>query len=298
MKLNRMKRLMIFFVIISVYSCTQQKDKTEELIRNENKKSSTAEASRDTSSFGNSKENLKTFEKGKIVKTKSLDNGIQIKWMNEAKGRKIMDGEMVLIEYRLALPDGKIFDGNNRANLPFFPFIVGYNMQTIGWDVAFRELAIGDFVKIELPSAFAYGNKGLGNIVPANSSVWLYVKLYSFVEPGINENGIKSWLIKDGEDSEFDKTQDKQFYLHMTASTKSTPNIINTFYKNTPIKYIPGQNALVPGLRKVLKNGKAGQRYLILLDGFQAYGKYGFENKVKPDESVLFNVEIADVRAI
>lgn len=284
--------------LIVLASCVQKEDKTEDILKAANNKKETKKVSTDTSSFGDSKENLKSFEKGKVVSSKSLSNGIQIKWIHNADGRAIQDGEMVLIEYRLALPDGKIVDGNHRANLPFFPFVVGYNLQTLGWDIAFKELSIGDFAKIELPAAFAYGNKGLGNVIAANSSVWLYVKVYSFVDPGVNENGIKSWLIKDGQTSDLDKTQDKQFFLQMTASTKSTSNVINTYYNNTPMRYIPGQNALVPGLRKVLKNAKVGERYLVLLDAPQAYGKYGFANKVKPNESVLFNVEIDDVRAI
>ncbi len=285
-------------LIIAFASCVQKEDKTEEIVKAANNKKETKKMSADTASFSDSKENLKSFEKGKIVSSKSLANGIQIKWIQNVDGRAIQDGEMVLIEYRLALPDGKIVDGNHRANLPFFPFVVGYNLQTLGWDIAFKELSIGDFAKIELPAAFAYGNKGLGNVIAANSSVWLYVKVYSFVDPGVNENGIKSWLIKDGQTSNLDKTQDKQFFLQMTASTKSTSNVINTYYNNTPMRYIPGQNALVPGLRKVLKNAKVGERYLVLLDAPQAYGKYGFANKVKPNESVLFNVEIDDVRAI
>lgn len=285
-------------LIIALASCVQKEDKTEEIVKAANNKKETKKMSADTASFGDSKENLKSFEKGKVVSSKSLANGIQIKWIHNADGRTIQDGEMVLIEYRLALPDGKIVDGNHRANLPFFPFVVGYNLQTLGWDIAFKELSIGDFAKIELPAAFAYGNKGLGDVIPANSSVWLYVKVYSFVEPGINENGIKSWLIKDGQTSDLDKTQDKQLFLQMTASTKSTSNVINTYFNNTPIRYIPGQNALVPGLRKVLKNAKVGERYLVLLDAPQAYGVYGFSNKVKPNETVLFNVEIDDVRAI
>ncbi|MBM3430582.1 MAG: hypothetical protein FJX99_06335 [Bacteroidetes bacterium] len=284
--------------LIVLASCVQKEDKTEDILKAANNKKETKKVSTDTSSFGDSKENLKSFEKGKVVSSKSLSNGIQIKWIHNADGRAIQDGEMVLIEYRLALPDGKIVDGNHRANLPFFPFVVGYNLQTLGWDIAFKELSIGDFAKIELPAAFAYGNKGLGNVIAANSSVWLYVKVYSFVDPGVNENGIKSWLIKDGQTSDLDKTQDKQFFLQMTASTKSASNVINTYYNNTPMRYIPGQNALVPGLRKVLKNAKVGERYLVLLDAPQAYGKYGFANKVKPNESVLFNVEIDDVRAI
>ncbi|MFM8242835.1 MAG: FKBP-type peptidyl-prolyl cis-trans isomerase, partial [Crocinitomicaceae bacterium] len=177
--------------LIVLASCVQKEDKSEDILKAANNKTETKKVSTDTSSFGDSKENLKTFEKGKVVSSKSLSNGIQIKWIHNADGRAIQDGEMVLIEYRLALPDGKIVDGNHRANLPFFPFVVGYNLQTLGWDIAFKELSIGDFAKIELPAAFAYGNKGLGNVIAANSSVWLYVKVYSFVEPGVNENGIK-----------------------------------------------------------------------------------------------------------
>ena len=55
---------------------------------------------------------------------------------------------MVLLEYRLALPDGKFIDGNNKLNLPFIPFVLGYNMQTPGWDSAIRELSVGDLAKI------------------------------------------------------------------------------------------------------------------------------------------------------
>jgi FKBP-type peptidyl-prolyl cis-trans isomerase len=290
--------LLISIVYYLLSSCVQKEDKENVMPPVSQVKKTENVKKVDSTAFGDAKDNLRTFEKGKVVNTKSLENGIKIKWIHDAKGRTVTDGEMLLIEYRLALPDGKIVDGNNRANLPFFPFIVGYNLQTLGWDIAFKELSIGDFAKIELPAAFAYGNKGLGEVIPANSSVWLYVKIYSFVEPGITDNGIKSWLIKDGITSELDNSSDKQFFLHMTASTKSMSNVINTYFNNTPMRYIPGQNALVPGLRKVLKNAKVGERYFILLDAQQAYGKYGFANKVKPNESVLFNVEIDDVRAI
>lgn len=294
-----MKVLTIFSLLIFfLFSCVQKDEKSNEPVKTEIKNKDKVTPKGDTTSFGDSKENLKSFEQGKVVTSKTLPSGIQIKWLNDAEGRKIKDGEMVLIEYRLTLPDGKIIDGNNRANLPVFPFIVGYNVQTLGWDIAFKELSLGDFVKIELPSSFAYGNKGLGDVIPANSTVWLYVKIYSYVEPSINENGIKSWLIKDGIASDLDQTEDKQFYLQMTASTKTTANVINTYFNNTPIRYIPGQNALVPGLRKILKKAKVGERYFVLLEAAQAYGKFGFANKVKPNEAVLFNVEIDDVRAI
>jgi len=295
--MNRLLALS-FVALLSLSACVQKQNKTEEKVQVSSEKKDNENRNKDTSSFGDGKENLKSFEKGKVVTSKSLANGIKIKWIHNAEGRTILDGEMVLIEYRIALPDGRIVDGNNRANLPGFPFVVGYNMQTIGWDLAFKELSVGDFAKIEMPAPFAYGAKGLGDVIPANSSVWLYVKIHSFIAPSTDSGGIKSWLIKNGAPSDLDKTEDKQFFLHMMVSTKSTPNVINTYFKNTPIRFFPGQNALVPGLRKVLKNAKIGEHYLIILEATQAYGKYGFTNKVRPNESVLFNVEVDDLRAI
>ena len=148
--------------------------------------------------FTDSKSNLQNYENGKIEKTKILDNGIVVKWIFNNGGRKIRKGDMVLLEYRLALKDGSIIDGNNKLNLPFLPFVLGYNMQTPGWDIGISELSTGDYAKIEIPAELAYGSKGIKDVIPPNSVNWLYVKVLSFVSPGINEDGVTSWKLKEG----------------------------------------------------------------------------------------------------
>ena len=253
---------------------------------------------KDTSfNMNDGKSNLKTFEKGKIQNTKILDNGIVLKWIINNGGRKIKSGEMVLLEYRLALPDGKIIDGNNKLNLPFIPFVLGYNMQTPGWDSAIRELSIGDFAKIEIPAELAYGEKGIKNIIPPNSPNWLYVKVHSFVSPGINKDGITSWKLKEGTKKTSEKLK-KELTFHAIVSTETKGSIMNTYLTNFPIKYKIGDQNIVLGLRKLLKNASKGDKYYVILDSKQAYGSRGYSSLIKANESVFFNIEVIDVKLI
>jgi len=248
--------------------------------------------------FQSTKDNLKSFEKGKVADVKSFSNGLVIKWILKGKGRKLKKGEMALIDYRLALPDGKIVDGNNRVNMPFIPFVIGYNMQTPGWDLAFEELTPGDFVKIEIPADLALGSKELKGIIPANSDNWLYVKVVALVTPSVNEDGVTSWKIKDGEGASLAKDPSKEISFHAMVSTESKASVMNTRLGNYPLKYSPGQKTIVPGLRKIMKNAKKGERYFIILEAPQAYGARGYADLVKPNEQVFYNIEIMDIRAL
>ena len=203
---------------------------------------------------------------------------------------------MALIDYRLALPDGKIVDGNNRIKLPFIPFVIGYSMQTAGWDLAFTELKVGDFVKVEIPAVLAYGSKGIKNVIEPNTDNWLFVKVISKVQPSIDADGVRSWRLAQGEPVELAADADKEIAYEFIASTPNRPNAINA--RKFPLRYVPGQRTVVPGLRKILKNALKGERYYVILSPQQAYGKKGYNNVIGPDESVFFLVDILGVRSI
>lgn len=296
-----MKEKVISLILLVLLFSSCSNDKKNKSVKNkekvENKKPLTTKT--DTlSEFDQAKANLKTFEKGKIEHTKSLENGVFIKWFKKSEGEKIKKGEMVLIEYRLALPDGKIIDGNNRVNFPFIPFVVGYNMQTPGWDIGLQQLAVGDFAKIEIPAPLAMGEKGIKGIVPENSSNWLFVKVLARVTPGVNENGVVSWKWKDGENQKNIDNSEKEISFHAIVSTESKSSVMNSYKSNFPLRYVPGQNTIVPGLKKLLKNAKKGERYIVILDSEKAYGSRGYTDLIKPNEKVLYNIEITEVRAI
>ena len=241
---------------------------------------------------------LINYEKNKIKNEVKYDNGLIIKWLENGKGAKLKSSEVVLIEYRLALPDGKIIDGNQRVGLPFIPFMIGFNMQTLGWDLALTELKVGDFVKVEIPAYLARGSKGIPGIIPPNSTNWLYMKIIARVSPEYDLNGIKTWTFAQGVETEVIPGRKNEIEYNALVSTASNPSVLNTYRAKFPLKYVAGQMNVVPGLRKVLSNVKKGQKMYVLLEANQAYGSRGYVDLIKPNESVFFNITVKDIRPI
>jgi len=249
----------------------------------------------DTSAAG-AKKNLINFEKGKVSMRKKLASGVVLKWIERGTGPSFKAGEMALIDYRLGTPDGRIIDGNNRIDLPFIPFVVGYSMQTQGWDLAFAHLRVGDFVKVEIPAALAYGSKGIKDVLAPNTPNWLYVKVISKIEPSTDADGIRAWKLAEGQPLNLAAGDVKEIAFEFVASTPNKANAIMA--RKFPQRYVIGQKTTVPGLRKILKNALQGERYYIVLQPEQAYGSKGFGQVIAPNEPVFFLLDIVGVRSI
>lgn len=289
-----MKNFFLFSLIFIFFACndTVQTKKGTKKITKANTQDLTA---LDTSATG-SKKNLINFEKGKVESRKKLSSGIVLKWIERGTGPGFKSGEMALIDYRLGTPDGRIIDGNNRIDLPFIPFVVGYSMQTQGWDLAFAHLRVGDFVKIEIPAALAYGSKGIKDVLAPNTPNWLYVKVLSKIKPSIDANGIRAWKLADGQPFEQEAGGVKEIAYEFVASTPNKPNAIVA--RKFPQRFVVGQKTTVPGLRKILKNALQGERYYLVLAPEQAYGSKGYGQVIAPNEPVFFLLDIVGVRSI
>jgi FKBP-type peptidyl-prolyl cis-trans isomerase len=289
-----MKNIFLFILILTFFACNdseKSKKDTKQIT-----KANTQDLTELDTSVEGSKKNLINFEKGKVDKTKKLSSGIVLKWIERGNGPGFKSGEMALIDYRLGTPDGKIIDGNNRIELPFIPFVVGYSMQTPGWDLAFAHLKVGDFVKIEIPAALAYGAKGIKDVLAPNTPNWLYVKVLSKIKPSIDADGIRAWKLADGQPFTLEEGGAKEIAYEYVASTPNKANAIVA--RKFPQRYVVGQKTAVPGLRKILKNALQGERYYLILQPEQAYGSKGYGKSIGANEPVFFLLDVVGVRSI
>ncbi|MDG1346322.1 MAG: FKBP-type peptidyl-prolyl cis-trans isomerase, partial [Crocinitomicaceae bacterium] len=126
-----------------------------------------------------------------------MSNGIKIHWITRGTGSEIKKGDCVDIDYKVYLENGKLIEGNHKLNLPSFPFVVGFQMQTKGWDIAMKEMRIGDEVEVFIPSKLARGEKGIEGMIPPNSNNIVYIKAIEKRKPTREIDGNKVYVFEE-----------------------------------------------------------------------------------------------------
>lgn len=230
-----------------------------------------------------------------ILKSKILENGIEIEWLQEGDGIKVEEGHVYNIDYKVRLEDSTIIDGVHLLNKPFIPYLVGYKMQPEGWDLTLNELHVGDFVKAKIPSKYLRGEKEVKGLIPKNANNLLNVRVINEVMPTRIVDGVKVWVMSetDKKTPVFGEEMEIEFFTMI--STKSNPFYFNSFATNKPFKMNLSDKGIIPGLKKALINSKKGDRLLILVPSSQAYGSKGMNGLVKPNEDIFFNLYVNDV---
>lgn len=230
-----------------------------------------------------------------VIDKLKLDNGLVVYWFEKGNGAQLKDGDLVEIDYKVKLKDGTVVDGNHLLKRKTLPFLLGFNLQTKGWDIALRELRVGDYVKVLIPSKLARGDKGIEGLIPPNADNLLFIKIVSLIKPNRSVDGTNVWLLEENKDNKLKFNDKNRILFHAMASTPSTPTFVNTFISNQPFSFKLSDHGLVPGLTKALINAKKFDRMYIVVPSKEAYGKAGYLDIVKPDEPVFYNVLVMDV---
>ena len=230
-----------------------------------------------------------------VSNQKKMDNGIVIKWFEHGEGEKLKDGDCVEIDYKVQLKDGKVVDGNHLLNKPGIPFVIGFGMQTEGWDIAMNELSVGDFAEIFLPSALARGEKGIKDLIPPNADNVIRIRILKKNKPSREVDGNKVWIFEENEKNKLKFSENNAIVFHCMVSTPTNPLYVNTFRENKPFTLRLDDGGTVPGLKKALINAKKSDRMFVLVRASEAYGDKGYLDVVKPGEDILYNIMVMDV---
>ncbi len=236
----------------------------------------------------------------KIIDSKSFDNGISISWLVKGKGEKINKSEVVLIDYKVTLDDGKIVDGNHFLKKESIPFVVGFQMQLKGWDFALQNLKVGDFVRVKIPSALARGVNGIKDgknrwVIPPNADNFVSIHIVSKMPPTRVVDGSKVWLFVENINNKEKFDKNNSIIFHSIISSESNPFYSNSYRSNLPFQLRFNDKGEWPGLKKALINCKKADKMFVVVPASKAYGKYGLEGFVKPNEDVLYDILVMDV---
>jgi FKBP-type peptidyl-prolyl cis-trans isomerase len=256
------------------------------------------------SEFKKSKKQVETAlnsDKDNISSTKSFDNGVVISWLKQGTGEKVVKGDVILIDYKVTLENGTIVDGNHLWKKESFPFVVGYQMQTKGWDFAIKNMKVGDFARVLIPADLARGEKGIkkegekGWFVPPNSVNYLTIHIIKKQKPTRVVDGSKVWLFEENKSNKIKFNTTNAIVFHSMISSESNPMYYNSYRTNSPYKLFMTDKGIVPGLKKSLINAKKGDRMFVVIPSSEAFGVKGLQGFVKSNEDLFYNILVMDV---
>jgi FKBP-type peptidyl-prolyl cis-trans isomerase len=230
------------------------------------------------------------------IEKKNFDNGIVIEWYKKGDGEAVGKGDLVQIDYKVKLVNGEEVDGNHLRRATSLPFLIGFGMQTPGWDFALSKMRVGDFAKILIPSKLARGDVGIKGLIPPNSDNYLIIRILEKVKPTRIVEGCKIWLLLENPSNKVVFDEKKSITIHAMVSSESNPFYINTYRENKPFTFNYADYGIVPGLKKALLKSKKADKIYIVVPPEQAYGKQGYLDIVKPNESIFYDVFVMDVK--
>lgn len=108
--------------------------------------------------------------------TVTTTSGLQYQDIVMGTGETPQTGQKVIVHYVGTLESGQKFDSSRDRGEPF-EFTLGVGQVIKGWDEALSTMKVGGRRKLIIPSNLAYGNRSVGNIIPANATLVFDVEL-------------------------------------------------------------------------------------------------------------------------
>lgn len=282
-----MKKLLLVGFVVVLFSCSvegvkKEKDERDLIgdIKSDLKKTSSTN---------------KTLAPTKVINQKIFKNGIKIKWFKHGVGEFVKAEDVIQINYQVFLEDGTLVDGNELLAKSSLPFLVGYGMQTKGWDLALSSLRVGDFVEIFLPSKLARGKKGIKGLIPPNANNIIRLKVIEKRNPTKTIDGIKVWLLEENKEETLLANENNQVEFHYMVGTPTNPKYDISYVRNAPYKLKFNDKGIVSGLKKALKNCKRSDKLWVIVPPNEAYGDKGFLDLVKPNEKLFYDIFVLEV---
>ncbi len=235
---------------------------------------------------------------------KKTPSGLEYKVLHFGKGLKARN------EYRVYMKFNFYFISDSGAFVPIElngekNFIIGQEEALKGWDEALALLSQGDSAFFKIPPDLGYGKRKLGKI-PANSVLYLYVKLIKTEPVYFNHKGLDTVKYESGLKIIYVKrTQAKlvepynEVTVRFTGYVYSTKGFKQVFESSSTENGLPtfqlGAGRMIKGLDIAIATMRVGEKATAIIPPSLGFGDK-LAGKILPNTTLYFDIELLESR--
>jgi peptidylprolyl isomerase len=264
-----------------------------------------------TSSFAQKKESKQkepAKQNMKLETEYSTPSGLKYTFKQFGKGAQAKPGDNVSVHYVGKLVDGKQFDSSRDRNQPF-KFPLGAGRVIKGWDEGVALMHVGDKVMFTIPPQLGYGDRAMGDQIPANSTLNFEVELLDIAEPVkpwtltkhdtlTTASGLKYIIVQKSKDAAAPIAEKgKMVSVHYTGFLLNGKIFDSSVERGEPISFPLGQGQVIKGWDEGIALMHVGDKMRLIIPSNLGYGAQGAGGGVIPPNATLcFDVELMGVK--
>ncbi|XP_017284993.1 peptidyl-prolyl cis-trans isomerase FKBP10 [Kryptolebias marmoratus] len=187
--------------------------------------------------------------------------------------------------------DGKQFDSSYDRGKAFISQ-VGLGRLITGMDRGLQGMCVNERRRITVPPHLAYGSIGTGGVIPPDATLVYDVLLLDMWNA---EDKIQIRTISKPASCSRTSAASDFIRYHYNGTLLSGETFNSTYSRNSTYDTYVGQGDLIKGLDEGLLGMCVGERRIIIIPPFLAYGESGYGSKVPPQATLVLEVLLVDV---
>jgi peptidylprolyl isomerase len=101
---------------------------------------------------------------------------LKIEDLKQGNGKEAQRGALITTHYRAWLENGTEFDSSYKKDTPF-QCVLSNKRVIQGWVLGLQGMKVGGTRRLSVPAQLAYGERNIGNMIPANSNLVFEIEL-------------------------------------------------------------------------------------------------------------------------
>jgi FKBP-type peptidyl-prolyl cis-trans isomerase len=234
-------------------------------------------------------------------------SGLKCKLLQKGRGVKARSGDVVSVHYVGTLTDSAKtkFDSSRDRGQPI-SFKLGVGQVIKGWDEGVALLHSGDKALLTIPSNLGYGERAMGAI-PANATLVFEVELME-VQPepkpwdvkGLKvdstASGLKYIVLQKNNGVKAEKGKIVSVHYSGFLGDGSWKLFDSSVQRKQPFDFTLGQGQVIQGWDEGIALMNTGDRIRLIIPYPLAYGESGRPPQIPAKATLIFDVELMEVR--